>query len=217
METICKIDGCEKPVAVKLRGLCRSHFQTWTRKNKPKGKKPCTVEECKNIFYARGFCQTHYNNFRLTGSPVLPIKPKPARPDCACGNPSVARGLCKACYQRWYYYNTAGTGQVRTKKDEVGYLQAHGRVRTQRGFPHWYWCADGCGKQAEEWALRADADGDNIRWGPATKGREQVSKYSLDVNDYQPMTKDCHRRYDAQTGNRNFKTDGKYIQYRDAV
>lgn len=70
------------------------------------------------------------------------------------------------------------------------YARAHQAVRRAHGPASGYLCACGCGKQAYDWALMADASG--------FKKSKRYS-WSENVEDYVPMTRACHRNYD--TGN----------------
>lgn len=65
----------------------------------------CTMAGCDRPHKARGYCQTHYMQFKRGITPVGPIKvrvrDKP--PECVedgCSEPVKAKGLCKAHYQR---------------------------------------------------------------------------------------------------------------------
>lgn len=43
-ELACKIEGCEKPVTVKMRRLCANHYARWQRWGDPLGAAPRTPE-----------------------------------------------------------------------------------------------------------------------------------------------------------------------------
>jgi len=65
----------------------------------------CTMEGCGRPHKARGYCQTHYMQFKRGLAPVGPIRSRVSvKPDeCAedgCAEPVKAKGLCKAHYQR---------------------------------------------------------------------------------------------------------------------
>lgn len=65
----------------------------------------CTLEGCDRPHKARGYCQTHYMQFKRGITPVGPIRTRvSAKPDeCAedgCSEPVKAKGLCKMHYQR---------------------------------------------------------------------------------------------------------------------
>lgn len=206
----CVIDGCDRPVRVKKRGLCRNHYHQWGLKNRPRvGLKPCSIEACTKDVYARGFCHGHYERNRTTGSPE-----RAPKPDCECGAPSLATGKCKACYMREWQNKRHHARPVDQShplyKEEVGYQGAHLRIRNARGLPSEYKCIL-CGVDATEWALSADAE--DLRYGPCATGRKPMTAFSLRINDYLPMCRNCHRAYDADTGNRNYKT-GEFARFK---
>ena len=65
----------------------------------------CTITGCERPHKARGYCQTHYTQFKRGVEPSGPIKvrvrDKP--PECTedgCSEPVKAKGLCKMHYQR---------------------------------------------------------------------------------------------------------------------
>ena len=65
----------------------------------------CTMDGCARPHKARGYCQTHYMQFKRGVTPVGPIRTRVAlKPDeCAedgCAEPVKAKGLCKMHYQR---------------------------------------------------------------------------------------------------------------------
>lgn len=65
----------------------------------------CTIADCGRPHHARGWCLTHYTQFKRGVEPSGPIKvrvrDKP--PECTeddCSEPVKAKGLCKMHYQR---------------------------------------------------------------------------------------------------------------------
>jgi len=70
------------------------------------------------------------------------------------------------------------------------YARAHQAVRRAHGSASGYLCACGCGKQAYDCALMADA---------AELKKSKRYTWSDSVDDYVPMARSCHRKYD--TGN----------------
>ena len=65
----------------------------------------CTMEGCDRPHKARGYCSTHYMQFKRGITPVGPIRPRVSEkpPECAedgCHDPVKAQGLCKMHYQR---------------------------------------------------------------------------------------------------------------------
>lgn len=64
-------------------------------------KPTCSVEGCKKVQLARGWCPMHYQRWRSTGS--LDKPPAKARALCSCGKAVYARGMCRSCYRADYY------------------------------------------------------------------------------------------------------------------
>lgn len=65
----------------------------------------CTMAGCDRPHKARGYCQTHYMQFKRGITPVGPIKVRVRAklPECTeegCAEPVKAKGLCKVHYQR---------------------------------------------------------------------------------------------------------------------
>lgn len=65
----------------------------------------CTIEGCGRPHKARGYCQTHYMQFKRGIMPVGPIKTRERNKpnECVeedCHNPVKSKGLCKMHYQR---------------------------------------------------------------------------------------------------------------------
>lgn len=174
---------------------------------RPKKEPNCTI--CGVTSYATGLCRNHYENKRRTGDP-LGSRYKLVKTECLeddCTEVASTKGRCKKHYHLHWYYNRPVRPVNPTHhaaKVEVGYSAAHGRVRAARGHARDYLCACGCGQQATDWALKAGSE--NRLYG-SNNGRPTRTAYSLNPYDYQPMTADCHKRYDADTRNRNYKHD----------
>lgn len=65
----------------------------------------CTLAGCGRPHKARGYCQTHYMQFKRGATPVGPIKHRASvKPDAChedgCREPVKAKGVCKMHYQR---------------------------------------------------------------------------------------------------------------------
>lgn len=79
----------------------------------------CTMAGCDRPHKARGYCQTHYMQFKRGITPVGPIKTRvTVKPDeCVeegCTDPVKAKGLCKMHYQRLLRHGY--TGRTERKK-----------------------------------------------------------------------------------------------------
>lgn len=65
----------------------------------------CTMDGCDRPHKARGYCQTHYMQFKRGITPVGPIRTRvaiklDACTEDGCAEPVKAKGLCKMHYQR---------------------------------------------------------------------------------------------------------------------
>lgn len=63
----------------------------------------CTVAFCKRSYYAKGFCQYHYDNNRRRGDPLKdPVlaKEQPCTIE-GCSKLQKTRGWCETHYMRW--------------------------------------------------------------------------------------------------------------------
>lgn len=201
---ICKRDGCEKPVHVKLRQLCHTHYHYWAMHNLKS--RECGLEGCTERHYSKDRCRRHYNALQ----PKKPRERKPvfAGPCAECGKPEpsgkYAKRMCRSCYARdWYQRNLEARRAYWHKynakdmtdrpfapvKDHVKYFQAHRRVKRLRGLPENFPCVV-CGTPAQEWALIPGM-------GEHTETiRGYVLAYSLNPDAYQPMCVRDHRRLD---------------------
>lgn len=57
----------------------------------------CSVQECENTRYCKGFCRLHYVRWKKYGDPLHVGKPGKPQQSCNipdCGKPCVANGLC---------------------------------------------------------------------------------------------------------------------------
>lgn len=119
---------------------------------------------------------------------------------CDCGSSAVVIGdslrtgntkSC-GCYQREHW--DRGTPPRRKHRhfgDDIGYAAAHWRVRKERGAARQHSCVD-CGQQAVDWSLRNDAV--SLRNGMHC---QIEMTYSVDVMEYDPRCRPCHKTYDT--------------------
>ena len=66
----CTVDGCDRPVKVKLRGLCWRHYKKWYRYGDPNAggtyrynAPSCTTVGCQRKPYARDMCHPCYKRW----------------------------------------------------------------------------------------------------------------------------------------------------------
>jgi hypothetical protein len=76
---VCSIDGCDRPVKNKMRGLCNMHYKRHLYGpamdapiSKPRGAPApmCVIEGCTYPGVSRGWCQAHYKRWRKYGDPT---------------------------------------------------------------------------------------------------------------------------------------------------
>ena len=66
----------------------------------------CSISGCNREHHARGWCLTHYMQFKRGVAPTGPVRSRVREkpPECVedgCSEPVKAKGLCKAHYQRF--------------------------------------------------------------------------------------------------------------------
>lgn len=211
----CIENDCTKPVRVKLRGLCDSHYQRWAEKNRPRGNvRVCSLEDCSEQYYAKDMCRKHYNLLKATGNPYGKKAEWVATPCEVHPNRTLnSKGKCQACVSKQFYWSGPQSKRLDLRKEMVGYEGMHSRLRADRGRAAQYECMD-CTKQATDWSLKYNA-ASVIK---AQTGRAAGSLYSLDVNDYEPRCSDCHKKYDAKHQNKKERSPyGSYTRDRRKV
>lgn len=120
---VCQFADCDQP-AIERRPLCEAHMAAFERlldksedevKPQPRLKRrytrkatgnppgrprkndgPCSFDGCKNQAHARGWCKSHYSQWRRTGT-LKPLgrTPKPCAFE-SCDRLARSRGLCVA-------------------------------------------------------------------------------------------------------------------------
>ena len=89
--------------------------------------------------------------------------------------------------------SAAVTGDANPRYSVGGsYNAAHLRVVAERGRAAEHTCS--CAAPAEEWAL-IKARAVDVQVGPGPRGA--LLPYSLDITDYDPLCRSCHRKLDA--------------------
>ncbi len=66
-----------------------------------KATRTCSVPDCERPSKSRGWCNTHYERWRITGTTDDPVKCDPICGVSGCERPTKARGWCKYHWQRW--------------------------------------------------------------------------------------------------------------------
>lgn len=78
-ERTCTINGCDRPLYVKKRGLCSRHYQRWqkygdpTQGVQPQYAQPCTFADCPAPRRYDQLCMGHYTQRRL-GKTLKPLR-----------------------------------------------------------------------------------------------------------------------------------------------
>ena len=67
----CIFENCES-VNLRAQGYCSKHYQKLRREGaltiREPGRKPCTVDGCRRMGKARGWCHTHYKRWQAHGT-----------------------------------------------------------------------------------------------------------------------------------------------------
>lgn len=83
-----------------------------------------------------------------------------------------------------------------TYTKEMNYRKAHNRVARAWGPAKRHSCVS-CGGPALDWAYQYTAGDAELRV-PFVMIHRPGAKYSADINDYAPMCRRCHKRFDAR-------------------
>lgn len=200
----CSITGCERPI--RALTLCNMHYERRRRRGEVGSATPlqrgtpgpCIADGCSDATRSTGspYCEKHYYRLRRNGT--LTAKPWHRRGICAaedCTEPERELGMCvKHAARVRRHADPEFVAPVRYGSDHrgwigdrVGYIGAHGRVKTVKGYASKYQCID-CGERAHHWSYD-HADPDEL-W-EAKKG-----PYSASPDHYVPRCAPCHWRFD---------------------
>lgn len=72
-------------------------------------KRTCSIEDCGNPYYARGWCRKHYERWQRLGDPLAGYRFRGVRNICEiddCIRPVKGHRLCEMHYQRWRKYDS---------------------------------------------------------------------------------------------------------------
>ena len=117
--------------------------------------------------------------------------------ECNCGERRVVRGdslrngISQSCGCVSKEKNAERLHVQNYKGDDIGYTAAHYRIEAKHGKASEYEC-EHCSNQAEQWALMNHAKQVVEEFSEKFGWR----KYSLNVDDYMPLCRLCHKRYD---------------------
>lgn len=148
----------------------------------------CTVETCSRIHYGRGWCKTHYGQWRLTGNPIPRIK-KVAKPNETIEwLRSHVDHKGAECLPWPFARNRAGYGHLEHEltgsASRLMCILAHGNPKDST-----LQTAHNCGKGHEgcvnpqhlRWATRVENSADKIKHGTTNRGeRHPLSKLTED-------------------------------------
>lgn len=204
---LCSVEGCDR--TVRERGWCPTHYWRWwkfgdpLREPVPKIHPTCAVDGCDALTKGHGYCSRHWQKWKKYGDPLADHRPV-AETECSIAGcrkgPVRGRGWCAMHYQRW---RTHGDPSVRIPngrpwREDVTYTAVHRRLKSV--LPQLCAVADDTCKGRVESAFRHDA-------APSKHRRYDTAMrrwYSVRVEDYVPLCRSHHIRYDRGVGNARF-------------
>lgn len=169
----------------------------------------CEVEGCERLrtMPNKPWCSGHLTRVRRTGEPGpvdFRLGGAPVEVCCVvgCGWGTTAKGMCLNHFRQWkkhgdplYRHQQAkGEDHKWWLGDDIGYIQAHLRVRKARGPAKTYTCED-CGQRAKHWAYDHQ--------DPDEKLDEKGLPYSVKVEHYRSLCVPCHKRIDVERVDEN--------------
>ena len=114
-----------------------------------------------------------------------------------CDERCHGQGYCLLHYRRYFrhgdplHVGQSDGGAGKPRKESVGYMAVHYRVRSAFGKASEHVCSCGCGEQAAQWAY--DHTDPNETFETV---RGSLVPFSQDLNKYKPMAVKCHREHD---------------------
>ena len=166
----CSVESCDRPVRVKARMLCHSHYMRFLRTGatdtpiRSYARASCSVDGCDRSHHGRGLCRLHYTRSQQFGD----VHREKQMPKAEA------------------HWNWAG--------EDASYTAVHKRLARDRGLAAAHSCAH-CSGPAEQWAYD-HLDPDERIAQPDEAGHG--CRYSLDQARYIPLCTSCHRRFDIQ-------------------
>lgn len=107
-----------------------------------------------------------------------------------CDRTRHGRRFCQVHYKRYKKYGDPGSAEILTRGGSDSYVAIHDRLRRERGSASSYDC-EHCGQPATDWAYDHD---DPYERSNIHRGR--IAQYSIDINHYLPLCRQCHTRFD---------------------
>lgn len=69
--TSCSTPDCTEPVWNASKELCQKHYKALWKQNRNKNTyRQCSIEGCTELHSTKGYCQSHYDKWRLHGDPL---------------------------------------------------------------------------------------------------------------------------------------------------
>jgi hypothetical protein len=135
----------------------------------------CSVQECENPHYSKGFCISHYRRWRKYGDPLESRKPGRPKRTCTidgCDNPRAANGLCD---------------KHRKRKDRNGEPLALRRLRGQGEEARWWFYVDRRGDgECWPWTGSVNDEGYGHFWDGEAVGMAHIWGYERFVRPVPP-------------------------------
>lgn len=158
----------------------------------------CSVPDCDRKHEAHGYCRTHYERLRRTGSiGEEPVRQVGVHAQCSvdgCERDHYARGLCRSHYGRARRQGTPGDADL-SRPESVTYNAVHWRLIAHRGPARDHACVD-CGGPAAEWSYNHSGVAEVAGLATRRGGLVRVT-YSTDLDQYVSRCSRCHRHFDA--------------------
>jgi hypothetical protein len=157
----------------------------------------CLRGNCPKEPRHKGFCEKHYREDlkerRVTPLPTCSVVERGEK----CNGVHVAQGFCDLHYRRFQRHGDPLFVTERKDWNHHGYFvevptyaSMHQRIYRKRGKASTYTCIN-CGTTAAEWACIRNKTVEGTHCGIKVR-------WSINVDDYDPMCSRCHARLDAQ-------------------
>jgi hypothetical protein len=77
--------------------------------------KTCELAECSRKHYSKGYCNLHYERWRVHGDPNVALMNRQHGGRCAidgCGDPYKSNGFCARHFARWQRHGDPNAGRI---------------------------------------------------------------------------------------------------------